>query len=51
MPAGNGKRVVKTNWRSLDVFSPIKKRIIVVKAAFLGLAHALIIAMAKVNND
>jgi len=47
MPAGNGG--VKTQGRSLVVLSAIKKSI--VKAAFLCLAHALIIVMAKVNND
>jgi len=48
LPAVNG--VVKTKGRSLDVPSAIKKSI-VVKAAFLCLAHALIIAIAMVNND
>ena len=42
MPAGNGKMAEKTKGRSLDVLSAIK-RIVVVKAAFLCLAHALII--------
>jgi len=49
MPAGKGR--VKTKGRSLDVLSAIKKSIVTVKAAFLCLAHALIIAMAKVNGD
>ena len=49
MPAGNGR--VKTKGRYLDVLSAIKKSIVKVKAAFLCLAHALIIAMAKVNGD
>jgi hypothetical protein len=35
----------------LDVLSAIKRSIVVVKAAFLCLAHALIIAMALVNGD
>jgi len=48
MPAGNGG--VMTKGRSLDLLSAIK-RSIVVKAAFLCLANALIIALAKVNND
>ena len=34
----------------MDLLSAIKKTI-VVKATFLCLAHALIIAMARVNND
>jgi len=49
MPAGNG--AVKTKGRSLDLLSAIKRSVVVVKAAFLCLAHALIIAMAKVNGD
>ena len=48
MPAGNGG--FKTKGRSLDVLSAIKKSI-VMKAAFLFLALALIITMARVNND
>jgi len=49
MPAGNGG--VKTKGRSISVLSAIKKSIVTVKTAFLCLAHALIIAMAKVNGD
>jgi len=49
MPAGNGRE--KTKGRSLDVISAIKKSNVVVKAKFLCLAHALIIAMARVNGD
>ena len=49
MPAGNGRE--KTKRRSLTVLSAIKKSIVVVKAAFLCLAHALIIVMARVNGD
>jgi len=48
MPAGNG--LEKTKGRSLDGMSAIKK-VIVVKAAFLCLAHALIIATARMNGD
>ena len=40
---------MKTKGRSLDVLSAIKRSI--VKAAFLCLAQALIIAMARVNGD
>jgi hypothetical protein len=50
MPVGNGKWAEKTKRRSLDVLSATKKSI-VVKAAFLCLAHALVIAMARVNSD
>jgi hypothetical protein len=49
MPAGNGRE--KTKGRSISVLSAIKKSIVVVKTAFLCLAHALLIAMARVNND
>jgi hypothetical protein len=49
MPAGNGR--VKTKGRSLDVLSAVKRSILVVKAIFLCLAHALIIAMVRVNGD
>jgi hypothetical protein len=48
MPAGNGHE--KTKGRLLNVLSAIK-RSIVVKAAFLCLAHALIIAVARVNDN
>jgi hypothetical protein len=48
MPAGNGRN--KTKGRYLDVLSLIKNSI-VVKTAFLCLARALIIAMARVNGD
>ena len=49
MPVGNGRE--KTKGRSLGVLSAIKKSIVVVKAAFLCMAHALVIAMARVNSD
>jgi len=49
MPVGYGQE--KTKGRSLEVWSAIKGRIVVVKADFLCLAHALIIAMARVNGD
>jgi hypothetical protein len=49
MPAGNGGE--KIIGRYLNVLSAIKKCIVVVKAAFLCLAQALVIAMARVNND
>ena len=48
MPVGNGCE--KTKGRSLNVKSAIEKSF-VVKTAFLCLAHALIIAIAKVNGD
>ena len=43
--------VEKTKWRSLDVLSAIKRSIVVVKAAFLCLAHSLVIAVANVNSE
>jgi hypothetical protein len=49
MPTGNGG--VKTKGRSMNLLSAIKKNIVVVKTAFLSLAHALIFAMARVNGD
>jgi hypothetical protein len=49
MQVGNGRE--KTKGRSLEVLNAIKKSIVIVKAGFLCLAHALIIAMARVNND
>ena len=51
MPAGNGKKAEKTKGRSISVLSAIKTSIVTVKAVFMCLAHALIIAMAKVNDD
>jgi hypothetical protein len=51
IPVGNGKLAEKTKGRSLDVLSAIKKSIVAVKAAFLCLPHALIIAIAQVNGD
>ena len=47
LPAGNGKTVTKKKERSLDVLSAIKKSIVNVMAAFLCLAHALIILKAR----
>ena len=49
MPGGNGRE--KTKGRSLDVMGAIKKCIVTVKATFLFLAQALIIAVARVNGE
>jgi hypothetical protein len=49
MPAGNGG--AKTKGLSIDVLNALKKCIVVVKAAVLCLTHAIIIAIARVNND
>jgi len=51
IPVGNGKSAEKTTGRSLDVLSSIKRSIFAVKAAFMWLAHTLIIAIAHVNGD
>jgi hypothetical protein len=48
MPVGNGR--IKKKGRSLDVLNAIKRSTVTLKAALLCLAHALIIAVAKVNN-
>jgi hypothetical protein len=48
IPVSKGRE--KTKGRHLDVLSAIKKSIVNVKSGFLCLAHALIIAMAKING-
>jgi len=42
---------LRNKGRTINMTSAIKKSIVVVKAAFLCLAHALIIAMARGNGD
>ena len=49
MPSGNGG--VKAKGRTLDNVSCIKKSIVTVKSRDNCLAHALIIAVAKLEND
>ena len=51
IPVGKGKSPEKTTGRSLDVLSSIKRSIVAVNAAFLCLAHVLIIAVAQINGD
>ena len=51
IPIRKGKLAEKTKGRSLDVLSGIMKSIVAVKVAFLCLAHALIIAIAQVNDN
>jgi hypothetical protein len=51
MPALNGKTAETTKGRSIDVLSAVKRSIVVLKAAVLCLAHTLVIAIARVNND
>ena len=49
MPAGNGG--VKAKGRKLDNLSHVKTSIVTVKSRRNCLAHALIIAVAKLEND
>ena len=49
MPDGNGHE--KTKGSSLNCLSAIKKTIVKVKAGFLCLAHAPIIAKTRINRD
>jgi hypothetical protein len=51
MPVGFGRVAVKTKGRPLSVMAHLKKSIVEVKAETNCLAHALNIAIAKVNND
>ena len=51
IPVSNGKSAEKTKGRTLDVLSSINRSFVAVKAAFLCLAHILIIAIAHVNGD
>ena len=51
MPVGYGKRAIKSTGRPLSVMAHFKKSIVVVKAEENCLAHAIIIAIAKVEND
>jgi len=49
MPVGHGR--VKTKGRQLEVMAHVKRSIIEVKAEQNCLAHAVIIAVARLNND
>jgi hypothetical protein len=49
MPVGFGR--VKTKGRPLSAMAHLKRSIIEVKAEQNCLAHALVIAIAKLNND
>jgi hypothetical protein len=51
MPVGSGKRAEKKKGRSLSVMAHLKRSIVEVKAKENCLAHALIIAIARVTND
>jgi len=51
MPVGFGKNVLKSRGRQLSVIAHLKRSIVVVKAEENCLAHALVIAIAKVGKD
>jgi len=51
MPVGYGKHVIKSMGRPLSVMSHLKTSIVEVKAEENCLAHALIIAIARVDNE
>jgi len=51
MPGGFGKRARKTMGRSFSAMARLKKSIVEVKTEENCLAHALVIAIAKVEND
>jgi len=51
MPVGYGKRAIKSMGRPLSVMSHLKRSIVEVKADENCLAHALIIPIARVDND
>jgi len=50
MPVGFG-RAVKTRGRPLSVLAHLKKSIVKVKSETNCLAHAIVIAIAKITND
>jgi hypothetical protein len=51
MPVGFGKRAIKSKFRPLSVMAQFKRSVVEVKAEDKCLAKALIIAIAKVEND
>lgn len=51
MPVGFGKRAIKSRGRPLSVMAHLKTSIVEVKAEENCLAHALVISIAKVEND
>jgi len=51
MPVGYGKHAIKSMGRPLSVMAHLKSSIVEVKAEENCLAHALIIAIARVDND
>jgi len=51
MPAGIGRVALKSRGRPLSVMAHLKKSIVKVMAKENCLAHALVIAIARVDND
>jgi len=51
MPVGFGKNVLKSRCRPLSVIAHLKRSIVELKAEENCLAHALVIAIAKVDID
>jgi len=51
MPKGFGKHAINSMGRPLSTLTHLKRSIVEVKAEENCLAHALIIGIAKVNND
>jgi len=51
LPVGYGKHAIKSMSRPLSVMAHLKSSIVEVKAEENCLAHALIIAIARVDND
>jgi len=51
MPVGFGKRGMKSRGRPLPVMAHLKRSIVEVKSSENCLAHAIIIAIAKLEND
>jgi len=51
MPVGFGKRAIKSRGRPPSVMAHLKRSIVEVKAEENCIAHALLIAIASVDND
>jgi len=51
MPVGFGRCAIKSRGRPLSVMARLKRSIVEVQGEENWLAHALIIAFAKVDND
>jgi hypothetical protein len=51
MPVGFGKRAIKSKARTLSVMTQLKRSVVEMQATENCLAHAIIIAIAKAEND